>query len=187
MSRFNFESTSLSGLMAVTRQRVGDQRGFLSRMFCSEELQAAGWSMPIVQINHTMTHQLGAVRGMHFQKMPYAEKKLVSCIRGAAWDVALDLRPRSPTFLQWHAQELSADNGVALLIPEGFAHGFQTLTADAELIYLHSAAYHADAEGGLRPTDPYLAIMWPLPITQISARDQAHPLIDNTFEGVHTL
>jgi dTDP-4-dehydrorhamnose 3,5-epimerase len=187
MSRFSVDSTPLPGLMSITRQRVGDQRGFLSRMFCSEELQAAGWNLPIAQINHTMTQQLGAVRGMHFQKLPHTEKKLVSCVRGAVWDVAVDLRPKSPTFLQWHAQEISADNGIALLIPEGFAHGFQTLTADAELIYLHSAAYHAAAEGGLRPTDSYVAISWPLPITQISARDQAHPLIDKTFEGVHAL
>jgi dTDP-4-dehydrorhamnose 3,5-epimerase len=185
MNRFNFESTSLVGLITVTRQRVGDMRGFLSRLFCSDALQAAGWNLPIAQINHTMTEQLGAVRGMHFQKLPYAEKKLITCVRGAVWDVAVDLRPKSSTFLKWHAQEISEDNGVSMLIPEGFAHGFQTLTANAELIYLHSAAYHASAEGGLRPTDSYLSIDWPLPITQISTRDQMHPLIDNNFQGVH--
>jgi dTDP-4-dehydrorhamnose 3,5-epimerase len=185
MSRFSISQTSLEGLMLVARQRIGDQRGFLSRMFCSEEFQSVGWNMPIAQINHTKTHQLGAVRGMHFQKNPHAEKKLVSCVGGSVWDVAVDIRPGSATFLQWYAQELSANNGIALLIPEGFAHGFQALTTDAELIYLHSAAYHAASEAGIRPTDPRLAITWPLQISQISARDQSHPLIDITFEGVY--
>ena len=121
---------------------------------------------------------------MHFQYPPSAEIKLVSCIRGEIWDVAIDLRANSPTFLQWHAEHLSADNGRALLIPEGFAHGFQTLTDDVDMVYCHSAPYVAAAEGGLNPLDPYLKISWPLPIAELSIRDNQHRLIDAGFEGL---
>ena len=107
---------------------MGDARGFLSRLFCAEELRAAGWTGPIAQINHTHTARKGTVRGMHFQYPPHAEMKLVSCLRGEVWDVAVDIRAGSQTFLRWHAEILSADNGRALLIPQGFAHGFQALT-----------------------------------------------------------
>ncbi len=121
---------------------------------------------------------------MHFQRPPQAEMKLVSCVRGAVWDVAVDLRAGSPTLLHWHAVELSADNGHAMLIPEGFAHGFQALTDDVELIYCHSAPYSADAEGGLNPLDPRVAIVWPLAIAALSARDSAHALLPPSFEGL---
>ena len=184
MSRFAVTDLPLAGLKLVERQRMGDSRGFLSRLFCVEELAAAGWRKPIAQINHTYTATHGAVRGMHLQHPPHAEMKLVSCIRGEVWDVAVDVRSGSPTFLQWHAEHLSADNGRALLIPEGFAHGFQALTDDVELLYCHSAAYNASAETGLNPQDARLAITWPLPITELSARDAGHPLIETGFEGV---
>jgi dTDP-4-dehydrorhamnose 3,5-epimerase len=110
--------------------------------------------------------------------------KLVSCLRGEVWDVAVDLREGSPTFLQWHAERLSADNGVALLIPEGFAHGFQTLGDDVEMLYCHSAAYTSAAEGGLHPQDPRLGIAWPVAVTELSARDAGHPAITEEFKGV---
>jgi len=113
------------------------------------------------------------VRGLHYQKPPHAEAKLVSCIRGEVWDLVLDLRHGSATFLHWHAQRLSADNACALLIPQGFAHGFQALTDDAELLYCHSAAYAPECEAGLNPSDPRLAIAWPLPIADLSPRDAA--------------
>ena len=184
MSRFTVTSLSLSGLRCITRQRLGDSRGFLSRLFCSEELAAAGWQRPIAQINHTLTAQPGTIRGLHFQNPPHAEMKLVSCIRGEVWDVAVDLRTNSPTYLQWHAEVLSAENGRALLIPEGFAHGFQTLTENCELLYLHSAAYAQGAEGGLRFNDPQLNITWPGPVAEISARDQAHPFLTPDFKGL---
>ena len=132
MSRFTIEHLPLQGLQRVTRQRLGDARGFLARLYCAEELARAGWRQPIAQINHTATAARGTVRGMHFQRPPHAEMKLVSCIRGEAWDVAVDLRADSETFLHWHAERLSAENGHALLIPEGFAHGFQTLSDDVE-------------------------------------------------------
>lgn len=184
MSRFTVTDLPLAGLKRVQRQRMGDNRGFLARLFCAEELASAGWTKPIAQINHTYTAKQGTVRGMHFQHPPHAEMKLVSCIRGEAWDVAVDLRFGSPTFLSWHAERLSAENGCALLIPEGFAHGFQALTDDAELFYCHSETYVAQAEGGLNPTDPRLSIRWPLAITEMSARDAGHPLITSEFKGV---
>lgn len=184
MSRFTVTDLPLAGLKRVERRRQGDSRGFLSRLFCAEELTAAGWVKPIAQINHTYTAKQGAVRGIHFQHPPQAEMKLVSCIRGEVWDVAVDLRINSPTFLRWHAERLSAENGRALLIPEGFAHGFQALTDKVELLYCHSEAYAAQAEGGLNPADPRLGIAWPLAITELSARDAGHALIRSDFEGV---
>lgn len=184
MSRLAVSDLPLAGLKRIGRQRLGDSRGFLSRLFCAEELAAAGWAKSIAQINHTLTANRGTVRGMHFQRPPHAEMKLVTCIRGEVWDVAVDLRAGSPTFLQWYAEHLSAGNSRALLIPEGFAHGFQALTDDVDLLYCHSAAYAATAEAGLNPCDLRLAIAWPLSITELSARDKGHSLIDGGFEGV---
>jgi dTDP-4-dehydrorhamnose 3,5-epimerase len=184
VSRFSIASTRLDGLRLIERKRSGDERGFLSRIFCAEELRAAGWTRPIAQINHTFTRNRGTVRGMHFQHPPFSEMKLVSCIAGEVWDVAIDLRRGSATFLQCYGERLSADNGRALLIPEGFAHGYQTLSEDVVLLYCHSAAYAQHAEGGLNPRDPRLAIRWPLEIAEISARDAAHPLVTDAFEGI---
>lgn len=184
MSRFTALDTPIAGLKIIERQCLGDSRGFLSRLFGADELAAAGWTKPIVQINHTLTQKSGTVRGMHFQYQPHAEMKLVTCLRGAIWDVAVDVRAGSPTFLQWHAAELSAINRRALLIPEGFAHGFQTLSDDCELIYLHSAAYTPEAEAGLAPQDTMLSITWPLAISELSARDARHAMLDDQFKGV---
>ena len=184
MSRFSIADTPLVGLKRVQRNRLQDERGFLSRVFCADELHAAGWYGPVAQINHTCTRQPGTVRGLHYQKPPHAEIKLVSCLRGRVWDVAVDLRVDSPTYLQWHAQELSADNGCALLIPQGFAHGFQVLEADSELLYCHSTAYAPQAEAGLHPLDARLAITWPLQVQNLSPRDAGHPMISADFEGV---
>jgi dTDP-4-dehydrorhamnose 3,5-epimerase len=184
MSRFAIAPLPLPGLCLVTRLPLGDSRGVLARLFCAEELGAAGWPGPVAQVNHTFTAQRGTVRGLHFQHPPHAEGKLVSCIRGEVWDVAVDLRRGSPTFLRWHAERLSADNHRALLIPPGFAHGFQALSDDVELLYCHSAPYVAEAEGGLPATDPALGITWPLPPAHLSARDGRHPPLTATFEGL---
>lgn len=184
MNRFTVSATPLSGLKLVERQRLGDARGFLSRLFCAQELQAAGWDKPIAQINHTQTAKRGTVRGMHFQHPPHAEMKLVTCLQGEVWDVAVDLRADSPTFLQWHAARLSAENQCALLIPEGFAHGFQALSDDVQLLYCHSAGYAQQAEDGLNPMDGKLAIDWPLPVIELSPRDARHPMLSENFEGV---
>ncbi|WP_312360765.1 dTDP-4-dehydrorhamnose 3,5-epimerase family protein [Ensifer sp.] len=184
MSRFAVIDLPLAGLKLIERQNLGDSRGFLSRMFCADELGAAGWLKPVAQINLTMTAKKGAVRGMHFQYPPHAEMKLVNCVRGAVLDVAVDLRAGSRTFLKWHAQELSAENRCALLIPEGFAHGFQALTSDCELLYLHSMPYVAGCEGALHAQDPSLGIAWPLDITEMSERDKKHPYLTDQFAGL---
>jgi dTDP-4-dehydrorhamnose 3,5-epimerase len=184
MARFEFIPTPLQGLQVVQRLAISDERGFLSRFYCADEFLAAGINKPIAQINHTLTRQQGAVRGLHFQHPPYAETKLVSCLHGKIWDVAVDLRYNSPTFLHWHGEILSAENRKSLLIPEGYAHGFQALTPDCELIYLHTEAYHPEAEGGLRVTDQRLNITWQLPISELSPRDGNHPFISSDFHGI---
>lgn len=184
MSHFTITDLPLAGLRRVQRRRLGDSRGFLTRMFCVEELALIGWTKPVAQINHTYTAKQGTVRGIHFQRPPHAEMKLVSCLRGEMWDVAVDLRVESSTFLHWYAERLSAENGCALLIPEGFAHGFQALTDNVEVLYCHSEAYAAQAEDGLRPTDPRLGIAWPLNIVELSSRDAQHTLLSSEFEGV---
>jgi dTDP-4-dehydrorhamnose 3,5-epimerase len=184
MSRLRITDLAVPGLKCVERQPLGDARGFLARLFCADELAHAGWTKPIVQINHTYTAKCGTVRGMHFQRPPYSEMKLVTCLRGRVWDVAIDLRAGSETFLRWQALELSADNHQALLIPEGFAHGFQTLSDDVELLYCHSAAYNSQAEAGLNPHDSALAIDWPLEVVELSERDARHPMITRDFVGL---
>ncbi len=178
MPRFSCHSTPLQGLLAVDRKPMHDERGFFSRFFCQEEFAAMGCDLRIAQINHTLTRQIGAIRGMHFQRAPHEETKFVSCIAGAVFDVAVDIRPGSPTYLQWHGEVLSAQNARSLLIPRGFAHGFQTLSEDCELIYLHGEPYAPGFEGGLHALDPKLAIAWPLPAGQMSARDRAFASID---------
>jgi dTDP-4-dehydrorhamnose 3,5-epimerase len=145
-----------------------------------------GFTKQIAQINHTLTRRKGVVRGLHFQYPPHAEMKIVSCLRGEIYDVAVDLRVGSPTFLHWHAEVLSAENRRSLMIPEGFAHGFQALTNDCEIIYLHSTLYQPAAEGALNATDPLLAIAWPLEITEMSDRDRNHPLLSDEFKGIAT-
>jgi len=184
MGRLTVTELPLAGLRLVTRTRLGDARGFLSRVFCAEELAQAGWVKPIAQINHTNTAAAGTVRGMHFQIPPHAEMKLVTCLQGEVWDVAVDLRAGSPTFLHWHAEMLSRDNGNAFLIPEGFAHGFQAMTDRCDLLYLHSAAHAASAESAVRFDDPRLRIAWPRPVTEVSARDRNHPLLPVEFTGI---
>ncbi|MBZ0067404.1 MAG: dTDP-4-dehydrorhamnose 3,5-epimerase [Thiobacillus sp.] len=183
-TRFDILETPLTGLRILQRKPIGDSRGYLERLFCSEELQALAPGRHIAQINHTFTAARGTVRGMHFQRPPHAEIKFVSCLRGEVFDVAVDLRDNSPTFLRWHAEVLSADNHKTLVIPEGFAHGFQTLTDNCEMLYFHTAIYQPEAEDGLNAQDPRLAIQWPLPVTGLSPRDAAHPPLDNGFAGV---
>lgn len=186
MNRLTITDTPISGVKLVQRQQLSDERGYLARLFCAQELAQAGWHTPVVQINLTLTLKRGTVRGLHYQNAPDAEMKLVTCIRGAVWDVAVDLRADSPTFLNWHAQQLSADNGLALLIPEGCAHGFQTLSDDTELLYCHSAAYAPQSDAGLDARDARLAIAWPLPVSAslMSDRDTRHPMVDARLRGV---
>ena len=184
MSRFAIEKTPIDCLHVIRREPIGDERGYLERMFCGHELMSIIGQRSIVQINHTLTEKAGTVRGMHFQHPPNAEMKLVSCLRGEVFDVAVDLRKDSPTFLQWHAEVLTEANHKTLVIPEGFAHGFQVLTDDCELLYLHTAAYAPESEAGLNALDPYLAITWPMPIAERSARDQKHAMLTPEFPGL---
>jgi dTDP-4-dehydrorhamnose 3,5-epimerase len=184
MQRLTTNDLPLAGLKMIERQRLHDDRGFLSRLFCSMEMANAGWLKPIAQINHTYTKNKGTVRGLHYQQNPFVEMKLVTCIRGEIYDVVVDLRPASPTFLHWHGELLSDMNSRALIIPEGFAHGFQALSDDVELLYCHSALYNEIADSGLNIRDQRLSIMWPLEISEVSIRDQKHPLIDDNFIGV---
>ena len=184
MSRFNFSSFPLAGLIRIERQSIGDSRGSFERMFCSDEMQSIGWHKKIAQVNHTHTKSKGVIRGLHFQNPPHAEMKIVSCIRGEVWDVTVDLRANSATFLHWHAEVLSGKNGYSLLIPEGFAHGFQTLTDEVEMLYFHSEKYEPKSEAGLNPEDPMLNIVWPIVITELSLRDRSHPLLNSQFRGI---
>ena len=184
MSRFIIEDTSIEGLQIIHRQPIVDDRGYLERLFCTDELSAIIGIRNIVQINHTMTLKAGTVRGMHYQQPPYAEMKLVSCVCGEVFDVAVDLREGSPTFLRWHAEVLSESNHKTFVIPEGFAHGFQTLTENCELLYLHTAAYEPKAEAGLNALDDQLSVEWPLSITERSLRDQQHAMLAPDFSGL---
>ena len=183
-NRFDFHPTPIEGLLVAQRKPFEDNRGFFCRFFCAEEFQVAGLKKPIAQINHTHTIKKGAVRGMHFQYEPHAECKIVSCLRGEVYDVAVDIRKGSPTFLHWHSEILSAANQKGLLIPEGFAHGFQTLIEDCELIYLHTVPFYEHSEGAINIADPKIGIIWPIPITDISGRDLHHPFITDKFKGV---
>lgn len=182
--RFDIVATALAGLQLIRRLPIRDERGWLERMYCADEFAALMSGQAIAQINRTLTTQQGTVRGMHFQMPPHMEAKLVSCLKGAVFDVAVDVRRDSPTFLHWHGELLSAENHHSLLIPPGFAHGFQTLEADCELLYLHSERFAPQAEAGLNARDPRLAIHWPQPIGARSARDATHPLLGSDFQGV---
>lgn len=184
MSRFDIQNTRIQGVKLITRNPVGDNRGWLERVFCSEELSAAGWVKPIAQINRTSTTKHGTVRGMHFQKPPFAEMKIVSCLHGKILDVALDLRTGSPTFLQHFSAELSEDNHVSMLLPEGVAHGFQALSNNVEMLYLHSALYAPNAEDSLHPEDPMIGIHWPLPLSVISDSDKGKDFISREYRGL---
>lgn len=184
MTEFAIFDTPISDLKVIERSIVSDSRGFLARIFCAKELQSLGWKRPVAQINLTVTKNRGVVRGMHFQNPPHSEMKLVTCTQGKIWDVVIDLRKNSPTFLRWHGEILSSENFRSLLIPEGFAHGFQALVDNCELFYLHSSDYAPDFEAGIHPKDPYIGISWPLDLHEISARDNGHPFLDNQFNGI---
>jgi dTDP-4-dehydrorhamnose 3,5-epimerase len=170
-----FFQTELDGVRLVELEPISDERGFFSRTFCTAEFAAEGLETAFVQHSLSYSAQCGTLRGMHFQAHPHSEVKLISCVSGALWDVIIDLRPRSPTFRQWQAFELTAENHRQLYIPVGFAHGFQTLCNDTEAHYLISAFHEPSAARGLRYDDPFFAIPWPLPITVISAKDRGWP------------
>lgn len=154
-----------------------DSRGIFSRFFCSNELSTILGNRSIVNANFSRTLNKGSLRGMHFQCSPHEEMKFVRCIRGRVYDVIVDMRRDSSTFMQWHGEMLSEENMKMLVVPEGFAHGFQSLENNSELLYLTTAFYNSDSEAGVRHNDPILAIKWPLPIRDISEKDASHPLL----------
>jgi dTDP-4-dehydrorhamnose 3,5-epimerase len=178
-----FSATTLPGSYVIELAPVGDQRGWFARTYCKKEFAQIEHQKEWVQMNHSFTALKGTLRGMHYQKPPFGEIKMVRCIAGAVYDVIVDLRKDSATYLKWFGTELSAANKKMIYIPEGFAHGFQTLSDDVELIYHHTQYYTPGAEGGIVYDDATIGIQWPLPLTEISERDRFHPLIDSNFKA----
>ena len=179
-----FTRTPLADSYVIELNPFQDERGWFARTYCQEEFRAIAPKLEWVQFNHSCTRLCGTVRGLHFQTPPHQEAKLIRCIAGAVWDVIVDLRRGSPTLLHGFGVELSAANRKMLFVPEGFAHGFQTLTDNCEMLYHHTHAYTPGAEGGVRYDDPRLAIRWPLPPVDLSERDHNLPLLTDCFEGI---
>jgi dTDP-4-dehydrorhamnose 3,5-epimerase len=179
-----FNELTLKGAFIITPEPFTDNRGFFLRSFCTKEFIQKDLVSTFLQINHSGTKDVGSIRGMHFQYPPYAEVKVVKCIKGAIFDVIIDLRKNSPTFLKWEGIELNERNKQSIYIPQGFAHGFQTLTNDAEIIYLVSQVYNKESEGGIRFSDPAVAINWKVPVATISEKDLSIPYINSSFKGI---
>lgn len=180
----NIIATPLQGVVVVETNRLIDHRGSFARLYCDKMLSPILGGRKIVQINQSKTSEKGSIRGMHFQYEPFAEMKLVRCLKGKVFDVAVDLRADSDTFLKWHAEVLTPENDRMFVIPEGFAHGFQILETNTELLYLHTAHYDPKYEGGVLSNDPALNITWPVPCSEISDRDSMYRRIDNKFAGI---
>ncbi len=176
-----FLPTKFDGAWRIALDELTDERGFFARTFCAETLRDQGLESQFPQHSMSYSRQRGTLRGMHFQRAPFAEVKLVRCVRGKIWDVLLDLRPQSPTFRKWQAFELSAANRLQLYVPKGFAHGFQALTADVEVSYLISEPFAPDAADGVHYDDPAFAITWPLPVTALSEKDRNWPVLARAF------
>ncbi len=176
--------TPLEGLYVLRRNPFQDERGLFERLFDDSELRTIIPKERVYQINHSITKQTSVVRGLHYQIPPFSETKLISCIKGKVFDVAVDLRKGSSTFLKWYGCELSETNFLTMLIPSGFAHGFQTLASDTELIYAHTNEYNPVYEKALHVEDPAVSIIWPLPITNLSERDKNHSFINSDFQGI---
>lgn len=179
-----FIKTQFAGLFIIEIDPFQDDRGIFYRIYCEDEFNEINHSKKIVQINYSQTKKKGTVRGLHFQYAPKMEIKMIRCIKGAVFDVAVDLRKNSPTFLQWYGEELSLENMKVIYIPQGLAHGFQTLEKNSELLYLHTEFYSPEYEGGIRYDDPKINIKWPLKAKNVSDRDRSFRLIDNNFKGI---
>ncbi|HUZ57997.1 MAG TPA: dTDP-4-dehydrorhamnose 3,5-epimerase [Hanamia sp.] len=179
-----FNPTFLSGLYVINLDLFTDERGWFARTFCKREFEQIGYHKEWVQMNHSFTKEKGTLRGLHYQYFPYSEAKLIRCISGSVYDVAVDIRKDSTTFLKWFGIELSAENKKMIYIPEGFAHGFQALSNNCEIIYHHTDFYTPDAEEGIKYDDPLIKITWPLAINGISERDQKHLYLSENFKGI---
>jgi dTDP-4-dehydrorhamnose 3,5-epimerase len=172
-----FEPLTLPGAYLIETDFRQDLRGAFARVFCAEHFSEHGLETSFVQANLSSNLRRGTVRGLHFQRPPHAEVKLVRCTLGAVFDVIVDLRQDSPHYLGWYGAELSRDNGRMMYVPRGFAHGYQTLTAEADVHYMVSTPYAPQSEGGLRFDDPALGVSWPLPVTELSRKDLSWPLL----------
>lgn len=179
-----FTETKLKGSFIVDLNLFTDERGAFARTYCKRDFKEIGHDKEFVQFNQSYNTHKGTLRGMHYQIPPFKEIKLVRCIRGAVYDVIIDIRQNSSTFLQYFAVELSADNRRSLYIPEGFAHGFQTLEDNTELVYHHSEYYTPNANSGLYYLDPVFNIQWPIAVSKISEKDKNLKLIDQSFKGI---
>jgi dTDP-4-dehydrorhamnose 3,5-epimerase len=179
-----FEQIPIAGAWVVLLDPYRDNRGMFVRTFAGEEFARIGHSDPIAQVNHSTTLKKGAIRGMHYQVEPMAEIKIVRCLRGEVFDVIVDLRAGSQTFLQWYGLPLSAANMRMMYVPKGCAHGFQVLQPESELLYFHTAAYSPQYEKAVRYDDPSIGIRWPLPASDVSERDKSHPLLTKDFAGL---
>ncbi len=182
-----FIPLNLAGAWLIELEPRCDDRGHFARAWCEDEFSAQSLCTGFVQANFGFSHRQGTVRGLHYQREPHAEVKVVRCTRGAVYDVLVDVRPDSPTFGHWHAEELTPDNGRALYIPAGFAHGYQTLTDNAEIFYQTSQAFVASAATGVPWNDAQVGIAWPLPATSISAADQNWPSLAESGQPIQRL
>jgi dTDP-4-dehydrorhamnose 3,5-epimerase len=177
-----FNETKIKGLYIAELEPLSDDRGFFLRAYCNKELEKINIEKSIKQINHSSTSTVGAIRGMHYQNTPHAEIKMVRCISGEVFDVAVDLRQDSDTFLQWHGEYLNSKNFKMMVIPEGFAHGFQVIKPNSELLYFHTESYTQKADSGVLFNDEKIGIEWPLQVTDISDRDLKHNSITKEFK-----
>jgi dTDP-4-dehydrorhamnose 3,5-epimerase len=182
-----FHETPLIGAYLIELERRGDARGFFARYFCENEFAAKGLETRFVQINNSLSAKAGTLRGLHYQLPPAAEVKVVRCVRGALWDVIVDLRPDSPTFRKWYGAELNAENRLMMYVPRGFAHAILTLSDDAEAIYLDSNFYGPKEERGVRWNDPSIGIEWPRAPAEISDKDGKWPDLDAAFHGLELM
>ena len=174
-----YSQENIKGVREIISNVHSDNRGSFANLFrVQDPIYASSWqNRDVCQVNLSTTSLVGSIRGLHMQKEPYSEAKIVRCLSGSVWDVAVDLRPKSSTYLCWHAIELSSSKNNAFLIPEGCAHGFQVLEPNSKLLYIHSKHWYPEMETGIRWDDPVLSIPWPLPVADLSTRDKALPLI----------
>jgi len=186
MISLSIEPCAIDGLFQIRRGNFEDARGLFSRLYCSTELMKAGYGRAPEQINYSRTLGPGSVRGMHFLHPPCADAKIVTCLHGEVFDVAVDLRAGSKTFLQWHGEKLSGRLLNSLVIPVGMAHGFQVLSEEANLVYFHSKPYEPEADGRVHPLDPALKIAWPLEVRNLSPRDREAPFLEAGYRGLNT-
>lgn len=179
-----FIETEIKGLFIIFHKKIEDDRGFFTRTYCKNMFSEISFEKEFVQFNHSFNKQKGTVRGMHYQLPPFSETKLIRCVQGSVFDVAVDIRQNSPTFLQYFGIILSEKNMTSILIPEGFAHGFQALESNSSLIYHHTAFYKPEADAGIRHDDSEININWQLPVINLSKKDMSYPLINTNFKGI---